>query len=257
MKKLNLNFKQFLVIILVSFCFTSCVTKKDVVYFQNAKDFETMVDTDTFEAKLKIGDIVSVYISTLNPELAQPYNVMIQSGSGGSLVEYIIDVDGNIDFPVLGKVKLLGLTVEEAKELFKKKFKDGNLLKDPVVIIRILNYRVTITGAVNSPGVYEVPNGRVTILEALGMAGDLNINGKRDNVLVIRNQNGTKVYTRVDLTSKEIFNSPVFYLTQNDYIYVEPNNSAISSASGDRRLNTIMTITSFLLTTTLIFVTVN
>lgn len=216
-----------------------------------------MVDTDTFEAKLKIGDIVSVYISTLNPSLAKPYNLVIDAGAAGEMVTYLIDVDGNIDYPVLGKIKLLGLTVEEAKELFKKKFKDGNLLKDPVVIIRILNYRVTIAGEVNSPGVYNVQNERVTILEALGMAGDLTIKAKRDNVLVIRNQNGTKTYSRVDLTSKEVFNSPVFYLTQNDYVYVEPNNSAISGASGDGRVSTLISITSFLLTTALIFVTRN
>lgn len=217
-----------------------------------------MVDTDTFEAKLKIGDIVSVYVSTLDPTITQPYNLVIQTGgSNGQLVDYIIDVNGDIDYPILGKVKLAGLTVEEAKSLFKQKFKDGNLLKDPVVLIRILNYRITIAGAVNSPGVYPIDNERVTILEALGMAGDLAINGRRDNILVVRNQNGTKVYTRVDLTSKEVFNSPVFYLTQNDYVYVEPNNSAISAASGDSRISTIITITSFLLTTALIFVTRN
>ncbi|KJD36041.1 sugar transporter [Tamlana sedimentorum] len=257
MNKLNLNFKQFLLSLFIVFSITSCVTKQEIVYFQNAKDFETMVDTDTFEAKLKIGDIISVYISTLNPTLAQPYNLVMATGAAGEMVTYIIDVDGNIDYPVLGKIKLVGLTVEEAKELFKKKFKDGNLLKDPVVIIRILNYRVTIAGEVNGPGVYNIQNERVTILEALGMAGDLTIKARRDNVLVIRNQNGTKTYSRVDLTSKEVFNSPVFYLTQNDYVYVEPNNSAISGASGDSRVNTLITITSFILTTALIFVTRN
>lgn len=254
--------KSFLTNKLVVLCyvivmFTSCATKQDVVYFQNAKSFETIVDTDTFKAKLKIGDIVSIYISTLDPTVTMPYNIVVSSGSTGQLMDYLIDVDGNIDYPVLGKIKLVGLTVEEAKELFKKKFSEGQLLKDPVVMVRVLNFRVTVAGEVRSPGVYPVSGERVSILEALGMAGDLTIKGRRDNVLVIRDFNGTKTYTRIDLTNKEVFNSPVYYLTQNDYIYVEPNNSAISGASGDIRIGTIITITSFILTTALIFVTRN
>ncbi len=235
---------------------TSCVTKKDVVYFQNVKDFETMVDTDSFEAKLKVGDIVSIFVSTLNPEVAAPYNPVLPGGVGQS-VDYLIDIEGNIDFPVLGKIKLLGLTTEEAKQLLKTKFEDGQLLKDPVIIIRILNFRITIAGAVNGPGVFPVTGERISILEALGLAGDLSINGRRDNILVVRDFNGSKTYTRIDLTSKEVFNSPVYYLTQNDYVYVEPNNSAISNASGDSRIGTMISITSFLLTTALIFVTRN
>lgn len=253
MNKTSIYKAIFLVFILF---ITSCSTKKDVVYFQNVKDFETMVDTDSFQAKLKIGDIVSIYVSTLNPLVSKPYNLVIEGGQG-QMVDYLIDVDGNIDYPVLGKVKLLGLTVEEARQLFKKKFEDGQLLKDPVIIIRVLNFRVTIAGAVNRPGVYPVSGERVSILEALGLAGDLTIKGRRDNILVVRDFNGTKTYSRVDLTSKEVFNSPVYYLTQNDYVYVEPNNSEISGASGDLRVNTIITITSFLLTTALIFVTRN
>ncbi len=256
---MNITFlkKELIVLLCFSFILSSCVSKKEVVYFQNAKNFETIVDTETFKAKLKIGDIVSVYVSTINPEDVAPYNIVIQSGSMGSLIDYLIDVDGNIDYPVLGKVKLVGLTVEEAKELFKKKFSEGQLLKDPVIIIRVLNFRVTIAGEVRSPGVYPVSGERVSILEALGLAGDLTIKGRRDNILVVRDFNGTKTYTRVDLTNKEVFNSPVYYLTQNDYIYVEPNNSSISGASGDLRISTIITITSFILTTALIFVTRN
>lgn len=235
--------------------FTSCATKQDVVYFQNAKSFETIVDTDTFKAKLKVGDIVSIYISTLDAAVATPYNIFIASGSTGRLIDYLIDVDGNIDYPVLGKVKLLGLTVEEAKDLFKKKFSEGQLLKDPVVMIRFSNFRITVAGEVRSPGVYPVSGERISILEALGMAGDLTIKGRRDNILVVRDFNGTKTYTRLDLTNKEVFNSPVYYLTQNDYVYVEPNNSAVSGASGDLRIGTIISITSFILTTALIFVT--
>ncbi|MFB9057621.1 polysaccharide biosynthesis/export family protein [Mariniflexile ostreae] len=233
---------------------TSCKSKKDIVYFQNVKDFETIVDTETFEPRFKINDIVSIYVSTFNLEATRPFNLVKNTGSTGQEIDYLVDMDGNIDYPVLGKIKLLGLTVEEAKELLKEKL-SKDYLKDPVINIRILNFRVTVAGEVRTPGVYVVSGERITILEALGLAGDLTIKGRRDNVLVVRDFAGTKTYTRVDLTSKELFNSPVYYLTQNDYIYVEPNNSAISGASGDLRIGTIISITSFILTTTLIFVT--
>jgi len=239
---------------------SSCVPKKEVVYFQNAKNSEVIVDTDTFRAKLKIGDIISIYVSVFSTgevDPAKPYNIQMQAGTQGQLIDYLIDVDGNIDYPVLGKIKLVGLTIEEAKSLFKEKFAKGELLKDPVIIMRVLNFRVTISGEVRSPGVYQVSGERVSIIEALGMAGDLTIKGRRDNVMVIRDFNGTKTITNIDLTTKEVFNSPVYYLTQNDIVYVEPNNSAISSASGDTRIGTIISITSFILTTALIFVTRN
>ncbi|APY12391.1 sugar transporter [Seonamhaeicola sp. S2-3] len=234
---------------------TSCYTKKDIVYFQNAKNFETIVDTDTFRAKLKIGDVLSINVSTLNLEVTRPYNLMEATGGeeGGKLIDYLIDSDGNIDYPVLGKVKLVGLTVEEAKQLLKKKFEEGGLLKDPVVIIRIKNYRVAIMGWVNRPGVYPIGSERLSILEAIAMAGDLNIYGKRKDVLVIRDFNGTKTYTEIDLTSKEVFNSPVFYLTQNDIVYVKPNRGAISAANGDARIGIISSLASIAISLTLIF----
>lgn len=248
--------KQLIAILVISVFMSSCSTKKDIVYFQNAKDFETIVDVDTFTAKLKVGDIITIIVSTLDPLASVPYNPVTPGGMGQA-IDYLIDVEGNIDFPVLGKVKLLGLTVEEAKMLFKKKFEDGNLLKDPVIIIRLLNYRVTIAGAVNAPGVYQVTGERISILEALGMAGDLSIQGRRDNILIVRDFNGTKTYSRVDITNKEIFNSPVYYLTQNDYVYVEPNTALISSASGDSRINLFTGLASTLLSLALVIITLN
>ena len=233
----------------------SCVSKKEVVYFQNAKDFETMVDTDTFTPKFKVNDIISVYVSTFDMDASRPFNLSKDGGNNNNteFLDYLIDNEGNIDYPVLGKIKLLGLSVQEAQELFKDKL--ALYLKDPIVNIRILNFRISVLGEVGSPGMYEVSGERITILEALALAGDLTIKGQRENILVVRDFNGTKTYTRVDLTNKELFNSPVYYLTQNDTIYVEPNNSAVSGASGDMRISTIISITSFLVTTALIFVT--
>jgi len=257
MSKAIFKIRLLIISIVISSLVVSCASREDIVYFQNAKSFETIVDTETFEAKLKVGDILQIYISTQNPVITKPYNIVVESGSSSQLIDYLIDKDGNIDFPVLGKIKLVGLTVEEAKSLIKSKFTEGQLLKDPVVILRISNFRITVTGEVNVPGVYNVSGEKISILEALGMAGDLTIKGRRDNILIIRDFNGSKTYTRLDITSKEVFNSPVYYLTQNDVVYVEPNKSAISGAAADTRIGTIISVASFVFTTAIIFVTRN
>ena len=238
----------FIKILIISLFFTSCKPlKEEVVYFQNAKNFETIVDTDTFAPKLKVNDIVSIYVSTFDPEASKPFNLIKQSGGSSQAVflDYLVDTEGNIDFPVLGKIKLLGLTVDETKELIKEKLAEG-YLKDPIVNIRILNFRITVLGEVNSPGTYTISGERVTIMEALGLAGDLTIKGKRDNILIVRDFNGTKTYTRVNITNKEIFSSPVYFLTQNDVVYVEQNHSGLTGSKGDSRIGTILSISAFL-----------
>lgn len=252
------RFRQIItcVSLLVIFVTTSCSSRKKVVYFQNAKDFETVVDTETFTPRLKVNDIVTIYVSTFDLEAAKPFNlVKSQTTSALELVDYIIDIEGNIDYPVLGKVKLLGLTVEEAKELFKKKLED--YLKDPIVNIRILNFRISVLGSVNSPGIYQVSGERITLLEAIALAGDLNIKGKRENVMVIRDFNGTKTYTRVNLLNKELFNSPVYYLTQNDIVYVEPNKSGSSASVFDGRIGIVLSLASIVIPSTIILLTRN
>ena len=242
-------FRKFLLAFCIGLFLTSCSTKKEVVYFQNAKDFETLVNTDTFTPKFKINDIVSIFVSVYDEtgRSVRPFNLIkgAEMSSNSTYIDYLVDVEGNIDYPVLGKIKLLGLTVEEAKKSIKEKLSD--YLKDPIVNIRIENFRISVLGEVRSPGSYTVSGERITLMEALGLAGDLTIKGKRDNVMVIRDFNGTKTITRVDLTSKEVFNSPVYFLTQNDVVYVEQNKSAITGASGDARIGTILSISSFLL----------
>lgn len=249
--KFSISVNKLIKFLILLVCVTSCTTKKDVVYFQNAKDFETIVDTNTFNAKLKVGDILNIFISTIDLSVTQPYNLSEPTpggGQGGNTIDYLIDPDGNIDFPVLGKIKVVGLTIEEAKEVFKKKFEEGKLLKNPVVIIRIKNYKISVIGEVRSPGVYPISGERVSILEAIANAGDLTITGRRDNILVIRDFNGSKTYTRVDVTTKEVFNSPVYYLTQNDVVYVEPNTKGISAGSGDARIGLIASLLGLAIT---------
>lgn len=262
----NYRLKKIFLLSLIFCVLISCESTKNVVYFQNANDLETDVNVDTFESRFKIGDIVSIYVSTFDMEAASPFNLSAggsistrrtgregSEGAAGPGLDYLIGKDGSIDFPVIGKVKLVGLTIEEAKQLLIGKLKE--YLKDPIVNIRIKNFRITILGAVNSPGTYVVDGERITILQALGMAGDLHIKGLRENVLVIRDFSGAKTYTRVDLTDKNITKSPVYYLTQNDVIYIEPNKSLRTASSLDNRISILISVLSLAITTGVILIT--
>tara|TARA_R110000764_G_C10967618_1_gene378886 strand:- start:240 stop:1010 length:771 start_codon:yes stop_codon:yes gene_type:complete len=255
MNLLKANFRHYLMLLGVGAIITSCASKKDVVYFQDAQEYETIISDNSHVNTFKIDDVISINVSTLDPEASLPFNVfkgMMTSGARPEQLDYIIDKQGNIDFPVLGEVKLLGLTPEETKIMLKEKLEP--YLKDPIINIRLVNFTVTVLGQVNKPGTYFVNGEQITVLEAIGLANDLNIKGMRKNVLVIRDFNGTKVYTRIDLTTKDALNSPVYYLTQNDVVYVEPNNSAVTSSTLDNRAGIAISIASLLITTTLILV---
>ncbi|MHA7831055.1 MAG: polysaccharide biosynthesis/export family protein [Flagellimonas sp.] len=237
----------------------SCSPSKDVVYFQDASQFETLIDDNTFTTKFKVDDLVSIHVSTLDPEASAPFNLFRGLEEGVAMrpeqVNYLVDKNGEIDFPVIGKVKIEGLSPSETRELLKDKLKD--YLKDPIINIRIRNFTVTVLGAVNRPGTYPINGEQITILEALGYAGDISIKGRRDNVMVIRDFDGTKVYNRIDLNQKGALKSPVYYLTQNDVVYVEPNKSGKSQSSLDQRASIAISIISTLITSTVIFLTRN
>ncbi|MCB0433755.1 MAG: polysaccharide biosynthesis/export family protein, partial [Mangrovimonas sp.] len=161
------------------------------MYLQNVGGYETMSDLEDYELRFKEGDILGIYVSTLVPEASIPYNLVAASSQSGSSsaaqgVDYIIDSEGNIDFPVLGTVNVAGLTISEVKNLLKTKLVDGGHLKDPTINVRLKNFRVTVLGEVKNPGTFDVPGDRVSVLEAIGMAGDLSIKGRRDNVMIIR-----------------------------------------------------------------------
>jgi polysaccharide export outer membrane protein len=237
---------------------SSCASKKEVVYFQNTGNFETIVDKNSFTPKFKVDDLVNIHVSTLNSEASAPFNLFRGASEGGIVpqqVDYLIDKEGEIDFPVIGKIKISGLSAEEVRGLLRDKLSD--YLKDPIINIRLRNFTITVLGEVKRPGTYPVNGERISILEALGLAGDLTVKGVRQNVMVIRDFDGTKVYTRVDLTKKEAMSSPVYYLTQNDVVYVEPNQSAIQASSLDNRATIAVSIASILITSTILLITRN
>lgn len=237
---------------------SSCASKKDVVYFQNIGTFETLVGKNSFTPKFKVDDLVSIHVSTLNPEASAPFNLFRGASEGGiraEQVDYLIDREGEIDFPVIGKLKISGLSAEEVRNLLRDRLSD--YLKDPIINIRLKNFTITILGEVNRAGTYPVNGERITILEAIGLAGDLTVKGVRENVMVVRDFDGTKVSTRIDLTKKEAMSSPVYYLTQNDIVYVEPNKSAITASSLDSRATIAISIASLLITSTIFLITRN
>ncbi len=237
---------------------SSCASKKEVVYFQNTGDFETLVDKNSFTPKFKVDDLVNIHVSTLDNEASVPFNLFRGASEGGirpEQVDYLIDKDGEIDFPVIGKIKIAGLSPEEVRVFLREKLSD--YLKNPIINIRLRNFTVTILGEINRPGTYPVNGERITILEALGLAGDLTIKGMRHNVMVIRDFDGTKVYNRIDLTDKQALSSPVYYLTQNDVVYVEPNKSAVTASSLDNRATIAISIASLLITSTVIILSRN
>jgi len=249
-------FKRIYLPIFAMILLASCASKQDIVYFQNAGDYETIVSDNSHTNKFKIDDVLSIYVSTFDPQASLPFNLLKGAEEGGlraEQVDYIIDKNGEIDFPVLGTIKLVGLSPEEAKILLKEKL--SPYLKDAIINIRLKNFTVTVLGEVRRPGTYPVGGEQITVLEAIGLANDLTIKGLRKNVMVIRDFNGTKVYTRIDLTRKESLNSPVYYLTQNDVVYVEPNDSAVNASAFDSRVSIWVSIASLLITSTVLILT--
>lgn len=239
---------------------SACGSKKDVVYFQDAalSGLETQVKESRAATRFKIDDLISIFVSTLDPEASAPFNLFRGTQEGGirpEQVDYLVDKEGEIDFPVIGKLKVVGLTPEELRVKLTESLAD--YLKDPIINIRLKNFTVTVLGEVNRPGTYLVNGEQITIFEALGLASDMTIKGMRKNVLVVREFDGTKVYYRIDLTSNKAAESPVYYLTQNDVVYVEPNKSAITSSALDNRASITVSIVTALITSTVLLITRN
>lgn len=216
---------------------SACTSKKKLKYFDGELK-QSQTDVKFNNPIFRKDDLLSITVMGMDPESVLPFNMPVSqqfaTNVGGysqgapTPPGYLIDGAGEIDFPVIGKIKLAGLTRTEAVELLKSKL--SAYVAKPNVNIRILNFKVTVLGEVKNPGTFTIPNERVTLLEAIGIAGDLLITGVRKNVLVIRDEDGKKTETRIDLTTTEVFNSPVYYLQQNDVVYVEPNRAKMNSS---------------------------
>ena len=212
---------------------SSCVSSKDFVYLQDMQVGERYHFERKHEAVVHRDDRLSITVSCKQPELALPFNTQnaavkvsstgeISASADGTDKGYRVDVDGNIDFPMLGKINVEGRTLAEVTQLIKNGIIEGNFIKNPLVSVDFLNFKYTVLGAVGSNGTYTVRGDRVTLLEAIANAGDLATNARVDKVTVIREIGNERQIFVHDLRSSDIFNSPCFYLQQNDIVYVEP-----------------------------------
>ena len=220
--------------------FSACNSTKEVVYLQDVVPLKQQDIERKYEVFIHEDDLLSIMVNSKDPELALPFNMPLVTYQIGSespgqqrVLGYLVDTNGDIDFPILGKIHVAGLSRLELRDLIKEKLISGDYIKDPVVTVQFLNYKVSVMGEVARPGSFMITGDRITLLEALSMAGDLTIYGRRDRVAVIREENGKRTILFHDLRSSEIFTSPCYYLQQNDIVYVEPNKAK----AGQRDIN--------------------
>lgn len=212
---------------------TSCVSSKKMLYLQGADKLHENPQKieNNYELRIKPDDQLLITINSKAPELLTPFanSQVLGSSSSTNTQEttgLLVSQSGKIEIPVLGEMQAAGLTRQELADAIKNKLIEGEYIKDPTVLVRFKGAKIVVLGEVGSPGVKDLPGERVTILEAIGLAGDLPPTAHRENILVIREENGERKSYSVDLTSGEdILNSPVFYLQQNDVVYVEPNKA--------------------------------
>ncbi|MCQ2256047.1 MAG: polysaccharide biosynthesis/export family protein [Bacteroidaceae bacterium] len=255
----------FVLSIVAAFAITSCGNYKQVAYFQNIDSISLAASKGLHDAKIMPKDMLTIMVTTTDPKAAIPFNLSYSQGSNGgasygaqSYIPYLVDNDGCIKFPVIGKLRVIGMTKREIENLITEKIKpyladDQN----PIVTVMMANYTVCVTGEVRSPGVFTISNEKVSIIEALTRAGDLTIQGQRQNILLIREgMNGQKEHHRLNLNDADLINSPYYYLKQNDIIYVEPNKIKARTATIDTSITYWLGLTSSVISLSTLLITI-
>ena len=262
-----MNYKVLLMLILVAML-GACSTPRNVAYFQEideltAKQRELM--TQTYNPKICADDLLTINVSSKDPSVAAPYNPpaysyymqgeqQVNAATVQNVYTYLVDKEGYIIFPELGRVHLAGLTLHEANEKLQEMIKEG--LPEALVNVQIVNFKVAIMGEVNRTNVYTIKNNRVSILDLIAMAGDLTINARRENILLIRDNDGKKEIIRLNIADPNIFASPYFYLQQNDVVYVEPNKAKKRNANFSSAQQYTLTMFSTILTAVSVITTI-
>ena len=241
--------KNLFFIVFAVLCMTlgSCGSSKQIAYFQNADSLNYAASKGLFDAKIMPKDELTITVITTDPKAAMPFNLSVTntlnatgylSTGAGSLQTYLVDNDGFINFPVVGQLKVGGMTKRQCENYIRDKILPYmSKTENPIVTVKMASFKVTVAGEVKAPGVFNVDQEKISVIEALARAGDLTIYGKRGNVLLIREDaTGEKSVHRLNLNDANLINSPYYYLQQNDYLYVEPNsvqakNSAIGSST--------------------------
>lgn len=242
---------------------SSCSSQKEISYLQNAPSGYAQAVDGKFEVRLKPDDLIAIMVNSRYAELAMMFNLPLMSYQTGSKttgqnvsLAYLVDFEGNIDFPQLGTIHVEGMTRSQLTKYIKNELISRGLVNDPVVTIQFQNYQVSVIGEVTRPGSFSLTSDRITIFDALSLAGDMTIYGQRNNVKVIREENGVRTITEVDLRSASILDSPYYYLQQNDVIYVEPNKvrAGQREINSNRTVGTYASVLSVLLTLVALFI---
>ena len=234
------NFKQFFLLIFSVALLSACHSHDDVIYMQNAVNVGAQVAGSDYSSRIKKDDQLNIVVNCENPELAAPFNMQLnqRAFAGGATISsygtgtpqpFWVDANGEIAYPILGKLKVEGMTRSEVAETIKEFLVSNGHIKDPIVIVTFNNFKISVLGEVNRPGQFNINNDRVSVLDAIALAGDLTIFGERDKVRLIREENGQQTVYSVDLRDPKLFNSPYFYMHQNDVLYVEPNKTKASN----------------------------
>ncbi|MDB4923359.1 polysaccharide biosynthesis/export family protein [Mucilaginibacter sp.] len=215
---------------------TGCAPQRDLVYFSNMANATVVNDPQKQEVRIKENDIVNVTVNSLSPESNILFSGNKSNSTDGSpkIYGYKVSRTGTIQLPLIGEFKIEGMTIEDAQTSIASELNKN--VKNPVVEVQLVNFKITVIGEVNKPSSFIIPDEKVNVLEALGLAGDMTVYGKRENVLIIRNDGTTKLMKRLNLNKLESMNSPYFYLKQNDIVYVEPDRSKAVEYSQNTRL---------------------
>ncbi|WP_269223377.1 MULTISPECIES: polysaccharide biosynthesis/export family protein [Flavobacterium] len=253
--------KKLMVFVLI-LCFFSCASRKDIIYYQDIDGIAFKEKENSYEIKIQPDDLLMIIVSAEDPEIAAPFNLKSYTSvnpgkqdvaSSQATQLYLVDANGFIDFPILGRLKVSGMARSQLVQLFQDKI--SAYIKNPIINMRIMNFKVSVQGEVTVPGTYTIASERITLIEALAMAKDLTIYGKRNNLLIIREIDGVKTYNRVDITKSDFINSPFYYLAQNDVVYVEPNKNKVNGSAVGPNTGVIISITSLLITLITLIVT--
>jgi len=211
--------------------FMSCTSTKNISYFQSAQDTTFRPTLGMIESPIQRNDILNITVTSLSKTASADFNLADPTVKG-----YLVNSDGNIEMPMLGTVTAAGLTKKQLKENITKAILATKLLKEPIVEIRYINFEVTVLGEVTNPSVISVPSEQISLVKALGLAGDLTIYGKRENVLLIREEDGKRTTRHINLNSVDFLNSPYYYLKPNDVIYVEPSKAKIATTNRSQQI---------------------
>ncbi|EAQ40269.1 polysaccharide biosynthesis/export protein [Dokdonia sp. MED134] len=237
-------------VLLFSLVCTSCISKKEVLYFQDIEALNNQTDNTNYNTIIRPDDLLSITVSSQDPESVAIFNPVAGAANAlrttnDRLGTYLVDSNGNIEFPFIGTLQIANKTRVEAIALLKGEI--NKYAKEAVVDIRILNFSISVLGEVQRPGTFTIPNERITVLEALGLAGDMTIFGERKTVKIIREENGVKSYGELDFTSIDVVNSPFYYLQQNDVVIVSPNKAQVQSGAFNRNSTIFISIAGIII----------